>query len=271
MDQEQATQLNKIRKVSSDPARLNERRVHVDGLKNVRDIGGLVKADGSYTKTGKALRGETTALLTPKGARALLGMPVKLVVDLRSEEELEKDGVGWMKDPYLTGLVKHQHLNLIGKGNYGNDQLGKDLKLDIATHYMKYLKQSSSDIVETFEQMSRVMDNGQLTYLHCAIGKDRTGILTALLQNLAGATDAAIIADYLATKRALHQVIGKLSDHEAYQRDLEHPIWKIQTPKWQTMNNVLNILAADYTDAEGWLLAHGASVALVDNLKGHLS
>ena len=172
-----------------------------DGCLNVRDLGGVPLEDGGHTRYGALVRSDNIRKLTDDGWRALAGHGVVRIVDLRWSEELDDD-------PPRDVHVDVVHVSLLGR-------LDVDYKDDIA-HYMAagdpagYWASSYTAILDEFHEnfgraLAAIADApaGAIVF-HCAGGKDRTGLVSALLLRLAGATIEDIAADYALSEANLN-------------------------------------------------------------------
>ena len=172
-----------------------------DGCLNVRDLGGVPLEDGGHTRYGALVRSDNIRKLTDDGWRALAGHGVVRIVDLRWSEELDDD-------PPRDVHVDVVHVSLLGK-------LDVDYKDDIADYMAAgdpagYWASSYTAILDEFhENFGRVLaaiadaPAGAVVF-HCAGGKDRTGLVSALLLRLAGATIEDIAADYALSEENLN-------------------------------------------------------------------
>ncbi len=179
--------------------------IRFEGLRNVRDLGGT-PADGGArcVKRGLILRGAALASASEGDLDALFGEHgVRCVIDLRC---------GWERaakpDPDVHG-VENLHIPFYDKDIVGLEytkklpgtiRIGHDFACDQVDFYR------STANPATVAQMARALDalfaraaSGMPVYLHCTGGKDRAGILSALVLEVLGAQPDAVLSDYLAT------------------------------------------------------------------------
>ena len=176
------------------------RALEWDGCLNVRDLGGVPLEDGGRTRYGALVRADNIRKLSDAGWRALAAYGVVRTVDLRWSEELDED-------PPHGAHIDVVHVSLLGK-------LDVDYKDDIADYMaagdpVGYWASSYTEILDEFrENFGRVLDaiadtrEGAVVF-HCAGGKDRTGLVAALLLRLAGAPIADIAEDYAVSEANL--------------------------------------------------------------------
>ncbi|MGW0660798.1 tyrosine-protein phosphatase [Streptodolium elevatio] len=193
---------------------------------NARDVGGLPLAGGGSTRAGVLMRCETPDLLTDEAvARLSSAYGVRHVFDLRSVGE----GLPVVQWP---GIVRHS-MPLLGRragaaqdadeargvGDISAGQvdvLGDDADLDLATvdvHgagrlYMGMAERGK----DAFAQALRLLtdDDAGPTLVHCTAGKDRTGVLVALLLSVVGVERQAIVDDYSATRIHLREMFRRI-------------------------------------------------------------
>src|SRR5581483_9536644 len=160
------------------------RELRWDGCLNVRDLGGVPLEQGGETRFGSLVRSDNVRRLTDRGWRALAEHGVVRIVDLRWREELEDD-------PPRDVDVDVVHVSLLG-------ELDPDYTDDIedyiaagdpagywATQYTLILEEFAPNFAAALAAIADAPE-GPVVF-HCAGGKDRTGLVAALLLRLAGA------------------------------------------------------------------------------------
>jgi protein-tyrosine phosphatase len=231
---------------------MDQRWIDLDGMHNVRDLGGLPLRDGVMPRR-VVLRGETVFHLSERGLDDLLGQGVERVLDLREPAEAAEDGMGPLTDLYRSGEVAHERVPLVGLPSIAEDPVGHVRHAHVvADSYARYLQHGGFHLTAA---LSRFAWSQSAMYVHCAVGKDRTGVVCALLLKLAGATDDTVVEDYVATAQRLTPVITRLAERPAYQH-LVDPDWIAQQPSADAMRLFLADLGAR-GGASRWLLDHG--------------
>ncbi|KPM50419.1 protein tyrosine phosphatase [Frankia sp. R43] len=239
------------------------RWIDLAGAYNVRDLGGLAAA-GGVVRPGVLLRGDNLDSLTA-GDIAVLGDQVGLrgVVDLRApfENPREADwfsglGISWLHEPLLdlTGLTDPS----VRPGQAGG--------YDFAKLYATMLESAGAGLVRVLDFL--VSGSRAPALVHCAAGKDRTGVTVAVLLAAADVERAAIIADYLATAERIQLVREALAHREEYQHLREQASAGRSAPAPvvdpQAIIGALDFLDATHGGAAGFLLAHGATRVQID-------
>ncbi len=172
-----------------------ERSLLWEGCFNVRDLGGLQTATGGRTRPGAIVRGDNIRNLTEAGWRAALDHGVRHVVDLRFAAEREGepappaeiDVVGislfGTRDPVIEGRIAERLME--------TDDTG-------AAHARFYIRtlEGRPEAVAAAVTAVASADPERGVVIHCFAGKDRTGIVSALVLAVAGVVDDAIAQDY---------------------------------------------------------------------------
>jgi protein-tyrosine phosphatase len=214
-------------------------------LLNVRDLGGHPTVDGAVTRHRSLLRADDLAQLSPEGLAALAAYGVETVLDLRWPEEIAAAPSPIPR--HLPG-VRYLTVSLLTDNPADWDALGgycakEQWKCAVLERLQPQLKSALALIAAA---------SPAPLLFHCVAGKDRTGILAALLLALAGVTAAAIAADYAASTANLR---------DAYLRrcgggDRAAIIEAVRCPE----EAVYNML--DYLDRAGGAAAYLAGIGL---------
>lgn len=169
------------------------RALPLAGVRNARDLGGLVGAHGPIPP-GRFLRAATLAHATEDDKQVLLRHGMTLDIDLRTPLEVEQSRDALAEDPRFH----YEHISLLGLGLL--DWL-RSSRLSEA--YAETLAHHQGQLREVFQSLATHQDGAVL--FHCAAGKDRTGIVAAILLSLAGVDREAIIHDYAISSHYLRE------------------------------------------------------------------
>jgi len=93
--------------------------------------------------------------------------------------------------------------------------------------------------------------------VHCAAGKDRTGVVVALALAVAGVGHDDIVTDYAMTADVIDALVAKLAASPTYAEDMERRDVPSHTPRAETMDRLLSLLDERFDGPVGWLDAHG--------------
>jgi protein tyrosine/serine phosphatase len=102
-----------------------------------------------------------------------------------------------------------------------------------------------------------VAQSGGAALVHCAAGKDRTGVVVAVALSAVGVRRPAVIADYAATGERIGPVLARLRRSPTYADDISDEPDELQRPRPQTMAAFLEQVDARYGGAARWLAGHG--------------
>ncbi|HKA13979.1 MAG TPA: tyrosine-protein phosphatase [Myxococcota bacterium] len=186
-----------------------ERRVTVEGCLNFRDLGGYPTRDGGALRWRQLFRADGLHALSARGVATLRDeIGLGDIIDLRSSAELSLDGRGLLeREP-----VRFHHLPLFDASR-GQRNPAADIA-SLADLYFGMIDFAREPIAKVITVLARTKDPA---VFHCAAGKDRTGVISALLLSLLGVRDELIVADYAATREALDAIVDRLMASQGYQ------------------------------------------------------
>ena len=164
-----------------------------EGCLNVRDLGGLPTEDGEETRFGSVIRADSVGLLTGEGWQALLGAGVTRIVDLRADWEIDGDpprdlDVEVIHVPVLDHVDEDtwEEVRLLAEGASSHAAATEQV-------YLRFLDHCRPSFVEA---VAAVATSPGPVVFHCHAGKDRTGLVAAILLRLAGVPVEVIAEDY---------------------------------------------------------------------------
>ena len=231
----------------------------LEGTVNTRDIGGLPARDGMVVRPGRLLRSDSVHAVTPVDVIQLTEhYRLRTVLDLRTKQESELDGVGPLAD---AGVRRLDAPFVAGPALAPLKDTSKAAFLDYGT-----LTAIAADSLA--QSLTALSEPGALPALvHCSAGKDRTGIVVALVLDLIGVDRAAIMADYLATADRLEEVLARTA---ALPSRFNNPI----DPRSHLLNAEAIQQVFDLVDAAGgsaaWLSMNGAPTDLAERFAADL-
>lgn len=237
------------------------RWIELDGVVNMRDLGGLPTLSGGRTREGRLIRSDNLQDLSPADVAHIVDeVGVTDIVDLRTDTERHLTGPG----PLTETSLAHHHLSFLAedRGVTGEDALllrgdrpSDRTASDFWTrHYLGYLHQRPDSVAGALEVAAGSRGG---TVVHCAAGKDRTGTVTALALSVAGVPDEEIVADYAASAERITRIVERLVDVEPYAQGLQDRSLDEQLPRPETMVAILDRLDQEYGGAAGWLREQG--------------
>ncbi len=168
-----------------------DRWLTVDGLANARDVGGLPLDGGGRVRTGVLLRTESLEGLGPAAVAYLTDeLGVAQVLDLRTDHERTTYGLGALA---AAGVPVHR-LSFIPETGIALPEVDLGDSHPMLGHYLAYPEGRGEYVVDGVRRIA-TLDSGT-TVVHCAAGKDRTGVLVALVCAAVGVPREEITADY---------------------------------------------------------------------------
>jgi len=239
--------------------------IDLKGAVNVRDLGGLPTVDGGSTVPGRLLRSENLQELSPADiAKLVKEIGVTTVVDLRTTGELEVEGPAPLDTVPAVRHVHHPVLKELGNTTQAVSEALLVTKLeqdrarypdDITTgHYLGYLEERPDEVTGALRDIATA-DGAAI--VHCAAGKDRTGVIVALALTVAGVEPDAIVADYAATGDRIEAILDRLRRSRTYARDLSDRPVQAHLPRAETMRAFLEQLDVRYGGLPRWLAVNG--------------
>ncbi|MGW4639497.1 tyrosine-protein phosphatase [Sphaerisporangium sp. NPDC004334] len=270
------------------------RWIALDGAVNVRDLGGLPTIDGRTTRFGRVMRSDNLQGLTDADVQRLVGeLKLRDVIDLRSSAEVELEGPGPLT---RVPEVSIHHLTLFPEGGRhtdveadtpaqdadpvegtaagaGNGPDGRArpriegdrvlpwqtrneerAEIRVLGFYYAYLLDRPDSVLAAL----RVLAYGDGSALvHCAAGKDRTGVVCALALSVAGVARDAIVADYAATGERMEAILARLRASDTYRDDLDSRPADSHLPRPEYMDHFLQMLETRDDGPLGWLARNG--------------
>lgn len=175
----------------TDLADMTERLIPLSGTFNVRDVGGYPTPDGPIA-WGRLLRADALHRLDDEGRSRLTALGLRTVIDLR--REVERDH----RPDALDGMTfTALHLPILG-----GDLVARFAELptlaDVYTSIVDAEGRSLAAVVSALAE-----PDGLTAVVHCTAGKDRTGIVVAMVLDMLGVDDEIIAADYAASATLL--------------------------------------------------------------------
>src|SRR3954462_887919 len=243
----------------------HERFIDLDGAVNARDLGGLEVAGGRRTASGVLLRADNLQDLSERDVALLVGeLDLRVVIDLRTREEVALEGPGPLA---RDGRVEIRHRSLFPESGEHTDVAvdamlpwqGRAVRGDpdetvAVRSYLGYLRDRPDSIVGALRDVAA---GAGAAVVHCAAGKDRTGVVCALALAAVGVPREAIVADYVATGERLGPLLARLRASPTYAADLDPRPDEANRPRPENMTRVLALVDAHHGAPRAWLEAHG--------------
>jgi protein-tyrosine phosphatase len=184
-----------------------DRTIDLAGCLNFRDLGGYPTVDGRAIRWRHVFRSDALHHLTRQDV-ARLHDELRLgdVIDLRSSAELRSEGRG----PLAVEALRFHHYPLY---DGETPRTAPETQLTLADRYFllaEFAKRPIAGVIATLAST-----DAPAVY-HCAAGKDRTGVVSAVLLGVLGVGDEVIVADYAATQENLDAIVERLMSTTSY-------------------------------------------------------
>ena len=234
------------------------------GCHNVRDLGGLPLAAGGETRFGVVVRADSLRQLSDAGWRQALDYGVRRVVDLRFSEERASDSS-------VEAPVEVVHVSLFGEHDpvaereWGTRGRSTPVAADMfAASYTYTVDQQIPNVVAAVEAIAGVEDG--CVAVHCFGGKDRTGIVSALLLSVAGVDDETVGRDYALSDPGVMRLLDTWI--AAAEDDAELAFrGRVATSPAEAMTRTLAHVRTRWGGAQEYLVVHGVDADSLERLR----
>jgi protein-tyrosine phosphatase len=178
-----------------------DRLIALEGAVNFRDLGGYATIDGRLTRWRVLFRADGLGELTPPDLDIVRELGIRTVVDLRSGYEVESSRFDTEAHP-----VTFHHTPFI-------DALPNPEEFErqpgfLGTLYKDMLDDAAPQIVNALQALTA--PDARPAVFHCTAGKDRTGLLAALVLSLVGVPEETVVRDYALSGEAMARLRAKL-------------------------------------------------------------
>lgn len=262
-----------------------EPRRHLDlaGAYNIRDIGGYPTTNGRRTRWKTLFRADSLHTLTPESQRYLIEYGLRTVIDLRRTPELQTRPNVFANSPN----VQYYHQNMLGDVNLAELAVSSS-EVSATLDLLKSVEQEPLWEVEGIERRVisyclwldvRIRQVGKTlatfaasralpALYHCASGKDRTGLITALVLGLAGVPSETIAEDYELTGRYLaRRDRNEMTSAGATVAEITWQEYAQQICPAAVMVGTLTHLEERYGGIEGYARAAGLTTEQIEMLR----
>lgn len=234
--------------------------VELEGCPNFRDLGGYSCGGGGRTRRGRFYRADCLSKLTGQDAGHLAELGVTTVVDLRSTGELAR------AKNALDGKAGFFYHNVSLEDGIQSREGRGLLPESLVTLYFTLADEAGAQIAHV---MRILLSAPERAVFHCTAGKDRTGVIAALLLLLAEVEDEVIVADYAATYGLMKDVFdGQVV--QAALAGIEIPGYLLRSEP-SNMEEFLAHIRRTYGGAAGYLAHIGLTEEEISLLKQELT
>jgi protein-tyrosine phosphatase len=238
------------------------RQIDLAGCLNFRDLGGYPTRDGRQVRWRRLFRSDGLHLLTADDIRRLRDeIRLSEVIDLRSSAELASEGRGMLAfEP-----MRFHHLPLF-EGDT-REQRARAAEITLADRYALMAEFAADRIAAVVTALAQA---GGPAVFHCAAGKDRTGVISAVLLGLLDVPDEVIVADYAATQENLDAIVDRLMSLDGYRQMLASLPPDTLHARPETMVSLLARLRERFGSIEGYAREAGVGDDAIARLRASM-
>ncbi len=239
---------------------------------NFRDLGGYRTISGRSIRWRRLFRSAALHYVTPEDAAAVRDvLGIATVLDLRSEKELAESGKGILFD----GRIQHLHLPLLQMrtitGGTAEDihnppvaPLNPPL-VSPEDAYFEIMRKGGPRIAAAIETLAA--PGRYPAVFHCAAGKDRTGIVAAVVLGVLGVDDEDIVQDYALTNRHIHSIVQRA---RAMRNAPSEEGMERYEAKPERMRMLLEKVRGEFGSVTGFVRANGIDAGTIAQLRENL-
>lgn len=227
------------------------------GAFNFRDLGGLRAGPARRVRPGTLFRSDTLQALTTEDVTYLVdALRLELVVDLRTGREAVGEGRGPLAEMPVS------YLNAPLRDLPVSDLPAREQSLHF---YLDHLASPTSPLATVVRVVAALA--GRPVLMHCAAGKDRTGLVTALLLRLLGVDDEEIVADYLRTAANMERIIERFRGWPRYRDHMASAPADVYRAEEHTITGFLAALDERHGGAAAWARSRGIDDSALRHLR----
>ncbi len=228
----------------------------LEGAFNFRDLGGLPTLDGQRIRRLRLLRSDTLQVLSERDVVALRDeIGLKMVIDLRLAREVIEEGRGPLAALDSIGYVNAPLEMASTEGVAPEDVL--------ETLYLQCLQSPS-----TVQAVKHVTANaGKPVLFHCAAGKDRTGVVAALVLSLLGVDDETIVADYMDSAPNMPRMLVRFAKWPRYRDHFAAMPPQVYAVEETPIRALLRALRVGHGDGFQWALSNGIDASSITQFR----
>ncbi len=242
------------------PQQTYPRHIRFEAVFNFRDLGGYRTRGGQKIAWRRLFRSSELHHMTNHDVVQLKDeIRLRSVIDLRSSRQLDPFS------PLNEVGVEYYNVPFIERGN-DNENVYQDFSnMGEVYSYLVRHEEFGQRVIDALEIIAEP-DNLPLVF-HCSAGKDRTGILTAIVLDILGVTDEDIIEDYTLTAPYMKELVNRWNNNPKWAEALKNVPGYIWEASPESMAFFLSTLKREYGSARGYIEAHGAELSLIHRLE----
>ncbi|MCW2494833.1 tyrosine-protein phosphatase [Jatrophihabitans sp.] len=259
------------------------RWIELEGAVNVRDLAGLPTEDGREVQPGRLIRSDNLQSLSAEDVVLLVDtLGVRAVADLRTSIEVSAEGPGPLtarEEVVITNLSLYPEdgfqlapaedgAPVVLPWEHADSDADSDeddtaeSRRGVSGHYLTYLDSRADSVIAALRLIAY---SPGATVVHCAAGKDRTGVVVALALAEAGVERDAIISDYARTAERIEAILTRLIGTNTYASmgdgtgSVDPELLARHSPRDTTMQRLFATIDEELGGVHVWLRSHGWS------------
>lgn len=228
------------------------------GASNFRDLGGYPSIEGRTTRWGRLYRSDALHGLTEDDLKLLRTLGIATIIDLRSSVEVEFTGRGLLANEpieFVNASIAHEQIGQGGPAASFDD--------DLLDHYLSYV-QNGDFFVRVVDMM--LDSKNYPMVVNCFFGKDRTGVLFALVLSCIGIVRGTIIDDYQLSHAQMPFIVERLRRDTVYSETIDQANPALLHADAATMSQFLRLLDEQFGGARAWAMDAGVLPQQLDLL-----
>lgn len=226
------------------------------GAFNFRDLGGLPLRDGRRVRPGRLYRSDTLQALTQEDVCYLHDhCGVRTVVDLRLAVEVRDEGRGLIADCGDVNFINSPLEMASTDGIPAGEVLQRLYERSLASESLPRA------ITSIAEQAERPL------LIHCAAGKDRTGIVAAMVLGLIGVELEAIVGDYMRSRAAMPWMLERFSTWPRYREHVAAMPPEVYAVEEGPIRHLLALVEEEFGGIRQWASQRGIPPSAVERLQ----
>ena len=253
-----------------DTAYTSDRHAAFDRVFNFRDLGGYLAEGGRTLRWGRLYRSDGLHAMTDHDVATMPGLGLRTVIDLRTRVEAVERG----SFPVDRHPVDHHHLPLMRRTWEDDTQLVTPTEPALVAEfltarYVEMLSEGGPSLAGVISLLARPRTYPAV--FHCAVGKDRTGVVAAMVLDLLGVGHDLIVHDYTLSALGMARIEEWLVANDP----VEAASWAQQPSAWlasppAAMAAFLELLQAEHGGAAGYLTERGVPGTVIDAVRSNL-
>lgn len=229
------------------------RRFNFKAVYNCRDIGGFLTRDNKVVRNNVFIRSDNLTDIQPSEMEFLQKLGVQAIIDFRHQNEIDH-----APDPFTNHpVIDYHNIAILDHAQFTLEDLNR-IKLSDLYISMSENKVFVKSVFETLAHYDKAV------LYHCTAGKDRTGVITALLYKLVGVNDIDIIADY---EVSFTYLVPKYAGRDENVSEMYQDLF---SSKPETMETFLNYLNYKYPNILDYFLSKDISMETIEIIKRKL-